>query len=179
MCCKYIHIFQKYCLYVCWFYSLLLSVCFLYLSLHRLTYVETHTVAAFWNVSSYTNTPSHICLSLQTSLFSGWSNTPGLRGVLESRCATSRTGHAHPNLSPWKPCSLSLHPCIITSWPLILTHWYLVCIQLKCQDAQKFSKPNWASTWMLSTPLTTVPVVPDGTITRLEYLFQFVLVSHL
>lgn len=135
MFCKYIHYFyNKYFLYVCWFYSLFLYVFFVPFlpSLVICGNAYSHGFLKLLRVFSYTNTPTHICLSLQTSPFSGWSNTPGLRGVPESRRITSRTGHAHPNLSPWKPCSLSPHSCIITSWPLILTHWYLVCIQLKC-----------------------------------------------
>ena len=62
------------------FLSLFILCVFLFLCTH--THTHTHPL-------------THLYLSLQTSLFSGWSNTPGLRGVPENRHAPNRTGHAH------------------------------------------------------------------------------------
>lgn len=45
-------------------------------------------------------------LSLQTSLFSGWSNTPGLRGVPEKWHIPNSTGQAH--LPQYPPAILSV-----------------------------------------------------------------------
>lgn len=85
----------------------------------------------------------HTCLSLQTSLSSGWSNTRGLRGVPENRHNPHRTGHAQPfflslinppqkNPNPQlSPLFISPHPQINTSWPPLTfslhlwMHWYL------------------------------------------------------
>lgn len=54
----------------------------------------------------------HTCLSLQTSLSSGWSNTPGLRGVPENR---HKTGHAQPILTLFdQPPQKTLNPQLVT-----------------------------------------------------------------
>lgn len=94
-------------------------------------------------------------LSLQTSLFSGWSNTPGLRGVPEKWHIPNSTGQAHlPQIPPSYPlCHLPLlippNPSYLIP-PHLWMHWYLFVFWWSIIAGRTHKKPKQSRGYRVS-----------------------------